>query len=219
MNTDETIELVSAEEPGEPEQITGASSSMPQHRFLRKLHAHSTPCPSSIPARAGTGPVARGAAAGPAFEWNVQNFSRLQAPHNYKDQKMYSEPFEAGGVNWRILMFPRGNGKPSEQASLSMYLDVHNAESLPVLNDTRSTVRRRWSERACVGCAGGMAILRNVRPCDLEPQDKHSVEEECVAHVLCGRVRRPPLPHTRWAWAWACWHARVWAIAPRPPWE
>jgi hypothetical protein len=148
--------------------------------------------------------------AGPGFEWNVQNFSRLQ-------KRMYSEPFEAGGVKWRILLFPRGNGKSAEQASLSMYLDVHNAKSLPVFNDTRSTVRRRWSERACVGCAGGMAILRNVRPCDLEPQDKHSVEEDCVAHVLCGSVRHPPLPHTRWAWA--CWHARVWAIAPRPPWE
>jgi hypothetical protein len=144
----------------------------------------------------------------PAFEWNVKNFSHLQA--------VDSEPFEAGGVKWRIELVTPGISKSEH---LAMFLRVDDPQSLPVLDDTRSFVRRRWSERACVGCAGGMAILHNVRPCDLEPQDKHSVEEECVAHVLCGRVRRPPLPHTRWAWAWACWHARVWAIAPRPPWE
>jgi hypothetical protein len=116
----------------------------------------------------------------PAFEWNVKNFSHLQA--------VDSEPFEAGGVKWRIELVTPGISKSEH---LAMFLRVDDPQSLPVLDDTRSFVRRRWSERECVGCAGGMAMLRKLRARDMEPPDARSGDEEGAGHVLCGEVRPP----------------------------
>ena len=133
----------------------------------------------------------------PAFEWNVKNFTHLQAHPGEEDCMVFSEPFEAGGVNWRIKLFPRGNSAYqgiSMCTHMAMYLAVADAKNLPVLNGTRSFVRQRWSVRAaCVGCAGGMAILRKLRSCDMEPQDARNGDAEGAGHVLCREVRPPAL--------------------------
>jgi hypothetical protein len=196
-----------------PRKLVSRGRSPVRRAPFRSIASCTRSSPCSIPAHLGTGSVARGAAARPTFEWNVRNFSRLQAFP--ADAGVTSEPFEAGGVNWSIVLNPRGHDKPEQ---ISMVLIVRGAKkNLPVLNDTRSFVRQAWRVRACMGCAGGMAILRKLRASYMEPQDKQSCDEECVAHVLCREVRRPPLPHVRWAWA--NWHARVRPIRPRQPLE
>ncbi|CAI5494319.1 unnamed protein product, partial [Closterium sp. Naga37s-1] len=57
------------------------------------------------------------------FRWEIDKFSSLA------QDKMFSKPaFLAGGYNWRVLLFPRGNTKSGQ---LSLYLDVADAASLP----------------------------------------------------------------------------------------
>ncbi|XVE52392.1 hypothetical protein DITRI_Ditri02bG0118600 [Diplodiscus trichospermus] len=55
------------------------------------------------------------------FTWRVRNFSRLR-------KRLCSEVFSVGAYKWRIIIFPRGS---SNEESLSMYLDVADAENLP----------------------------------------------------------------------------------------
>ena len=83
----------------------------------------------------------------PAFEWNVKNFSHLQPHPDEENFILCSEPFEAGGVKWRIQLVMPGISKSEHMA---MFLCVDDPQSLPVLNGTRSTVRQAWSVRAAV---------------------------------------------------------------------
>ncbi|XP_031385521.1 ubiquitin carboxyl-terminal hydrolase 13-like isoform X2 [Punica granatum] len=55
------------------------------------------------------------------FTWRIGNFSRINS------KRIYSEPFVVGGYRWRVLIFPKGNNVES----LSMYLDVADAPTLP----------------------------------------------------------------------------------------
>eukprot|EP00252_Welwitschia_mirabilis_P016662 TRINITY_DN3688_c0_g2_i2.p1 TRINITY_DN3688_c0_g2~~TRINITY_DN3688_c0_g2_i2.p1 ORF type:complete len:1108 (+),score=261.03 TRINITY_DN3688_c0_g2_i2:336-3659(+) len=55
------------------------------------------------------------------FTWTIHNFTKLNV------RKAYSEIFSVGGYKWRVLIFPRGNNVDS----LSMYLDVADAPTLP----------------------------------------------------------------------------------------
>ncbi|KAF2299933.1 hypothetical protein GH714_006193 [Hevea brasiliensis] len=55
------------------------------------------------------------------FTWRINNFSKLT------EKKLYSEVFCAGGCNWRLLIFPKGNNVDF----LSIYLAVADSTSLP----------------------------------------------------------------------------------------
>ncbi|KAL9675747.1 hypothetical protein QQ045_003953 [Rhodiola kirilowii] len=55
------------------------------------------------------------------FTWRIENFTRLNV------KKHYSDTFSAGGHQWRILVFPKGNNVDY----LSMYLDVAESDGLP----------------------------------------------------------------------------------------
>ncbi|CAL9184647.1 unnamed protein product [Musa hybrid cultivar] len=54
------------------------------------------------------------------FTWAIKNFSRL------KTRKLYSDVFLAGGHQWRLLLFPKGNNVDS----LSIYMDAADSASL-----------------------------------------------------------------------------------------
>jgi ubiquitin carboxyl-terminal hydrolase 7 len=58
------------------------------------------------------------------FTWQIDDFS---LKGEFSPAKLYSRPFVVGGYKWRILIFPRGNSVDS----LSIYLDVFDAQSLP----------------------------------------------------------------------------------------
>ncbi|XP_015699161.1 ubiquitin C-terminal hydrolase 13-like isoform X2 [Oryza brachyantha] len=55
------------------------------------------------------------------FTWTIKEFSKL------RHRKLYSDVFVVGGYKWRVLVFPGGNNVES----LSMYLDVADANELP----------------------------------------------------------------------------------------
>ncbi|KAF2299936.1 hypothetical protein GH714_006243 [Hevea brasiliensis] len=55
------------------------------------------------------------------FTWRINNFSKLT------EKKLYSEVFCAGGCNWRLLIFPKGNNVDF----LSIYLAVADSTTLP----------------------------------------------------------------------------------------
>ncbi|XP_057475351.1 MATH domain and coiled-coil domain-containing protein At3g58270-like [Actinidia eriantha] len=54
------------------------------------------------------------------FTWTIEKFSSLS-------MKLYSEIFNFGGYNWRVLIFPKGNNVDH----LSLYLDVADSPTLP----------------------------------------------------------------------------------------
>ncbi|KAI6673916.1 hypothetical protein NL676_001822, partial [Syzygium grande] len=45
-------------------------------------------------------------------------------------KKLYSEVFTVSGCKWRILVFPKGNGKNGKDY-LSLYLDIPDSATLP----------------------------------------------------------------------------------------
>ena len=57
------------------------------------------------------------------LRWEIKEFASVANAH----QKYYSENFFAGGFQWRILVFPRGNN----QDFLSVYLDAADSDTQP----------------------------------------------------------------------------------------
>ena len=59
------------------------------------------------------------------FRWDVHGWSSLtKAP-------LSSEKFEAGGVSWFIMLYPRGDPGRNGSGYVSMYLDLVPYETLP----------------------------------------------------------------------------------------
>lgn len=84
------------------------------------------------------------------FRWQIENFSKIT------ERKLYSKPpFVAGGHQWRILMFPKGNSVDH----LSMYLDVADSNNLPV----------GWSKNAQFS----LSVINQVDP-------KHTIKKDTV---------------------------------------
>eukprot|EP00755_Sulcionema_specki_P005530 Sspe_Gene.33002::Locus_16150_Transcript_1_1_Confidence_1.000_Length_2446::g.33002::m.33002/K11838/USP7, UBP15; ubiquitin carboxyl-terminal hydrolase 7 len=59
-----------------------------------------------------------------SFRWTLRGI--LSTP-GHLPEKIYSDPFEVGGIPWRVLLYPNGNGLNS----LALYLDLANAMALP----------------------------------------------------------------------------------------
>ncbi|ODV89308.1 hypothetical protein CANCADRAFT_137158 [Tortispora caseinolytica NRRL Y-17796] len=62
------------------------------------------------------------------FTWTIRKWSVLE-------DRVKSEPFECGGFDWRILLFPRGNHSNSDSCSLFLECTPHN-QSPPSDEDT-----------------------------------------------------------------------------------
>ena len=59
------------------------------------------------------------------FRWAVHGWSSLT------ETRLLSEKFEAGGVSWRIMLYPRGVPDRNGSGYVSMYLDFVPHETLP----------------------------------------------------------------------------------------
>ncbi|KAF8006898.1 hypothetical protein BT93_K1021 [Corymbia citriodora subsp. variegata] len=55
------------------------------------------------------------------FTWKISNFSQLTVP------ELHSEAFTVSGCQWRILVYPKGNGSNH----LALYLSVSDSATLP----------------------------------------------------------------------------------------
>jgi hypothetical protein len=81
--------------------------------------------------------------------WTVRNFSRLM------DEEVESEPFQVGGIRWRLIMFPRGNLKKEKKKAqyFALYLGIDDFEVLERRVEVRlvlSVVNQKYVNR----CSG-----------------------------------------------------------------
>lgn len=60
-----------------------------------------------------------------SVRWAVHGWSSLT------EARLLSEKFEAGGVSWRIMLYPRGNPGKNASGYVSMYLELGSYKTLP----------------------------------------------------------------------------------------
>ena len=60
---------------------------------------------------------------------------------------LLSEEFKAGGVSWRILLYPRGDPDENVSGYVSMYLES--------VDDPNLTVPDNWKKHASAQCCKG----------------------------------------------------------------
>ncbi|KAI3844910.1 hypothetical protein MKX03_027971 [Papaver bracteatum] len=69
------------------------------------------------------------------FVWKIDNFSKL-----YLENKVfhYSDVFSAGGAKWKVMLYPKGDGKVFDH--LSIYLCCADSNKYPVDAKYRFTI-------------------------------------------------------------------------------
>jgi len=95
------------------------------------------------------------------FRWAVHGWSSLT------EARLLSEKFEAGGVSWRISLFPRGSPGKNASVYVSMYLQS--------VDDPHKSLPDNWKKQANVTLT-------------IEGAKKH--DDENAAAVSARAVRR-----------------------------
>ncbi|KAJ4884272.1 TRAF-like family protein [Raphanus sativus] len=66
-----------------------------------------------------------------SYSLKIQNFSELEKSTAFSDHKYQSRLFSYGGYNWRLIIYPKGNGEDNVSGFISMYVEI-DIESLIV---------------------------------------------------------------------------------------
>ncbi|CAN7086729.1 unnamed protein product [Brassica oleracea var. botrytis] len=67
-----------------------------------------------------------------SYSLKIHNFSQFEKSTTSSDHKYKSRIFSSGGYNWRLIIYPQGNGKDNGSGYISMYVEIES-ESLMVL--------------------------------------------------------------------------------------
>ncbi|KAL0664030.1 hypothetical protein Bca4012_100867 [Brassica carinata] len=67
-----------------------------------------------------------------SYSLKIHNFSQFEKSTVSSDHKYKSRIFSSGGYNWRLIIYPQGNGKDNGSGYISMYVEIES-ESLMVL--------------------------------------------------------------------------------------
>uniref|UniRef100_A0A0D3CXM7 MATH domain-containing protein n=1 Tax=Brassica oleracea var. oleracea TaxID=109376 RepID=A0A0D3CXM7_BRAOL len=64
-----------------------------------------------------------------SYSLKIHNFSELEKSTALSDHKYQSRLFTYGGYNWRLIIYPKGNGEDNVRGFISMYVEI-DSESL-----------------------------------------------------------------------------------------
>ncbi|KAL0664031.1 hypothetical protein Bca4012_100868 [Brassica carinata] len=64
-----------------------------------------------------------------SYSLKIHNFSELEKSTGLSDHKYQSRLFTYGGYNWRLIIYPKGNGEDNVRGFISMYVEI-DSESL-----------------------------------------------------------------------------------------
>ncbi|CAN6937225.1 unnamed protein product [Brassica oleracea] len=66
-----------------------------------------------------------------SYSLKIHSFSQLEHSTASSDHKYQSRLFSYGGYNWRLILYPKGNGEDNGSGFISMYVEI-DSESLMV---------------------------------------------------------------------------------------
>ncbi|KAH7522726.1 hypothetical protein FEM48_Zijuj07G0169000 [Ziziphus jujuba var. spinosa] len=84
------------------------------------------------------------------FTWKIENFSNLDQPC------YYSQAFNVEGVNWKLLVYPNGNGR-AKNKSISIFLSLADWGSCKMQEAVYAEFKLRLSDQV-----NGKHVERNV---------------------------------------------------------
>ncbi|WZZ67785.1 hypothetical protein YC2023_079155 [Brassica napus] len=64
-----------------------------------------------------------------SYSLKIHSFSQLENSTASSDDKYQSRLFSSGGYNWRLILYPKGNGEDNGSGFISMYVEI-DSESL-----------------------------------------------------------------------------------------
>ncbi|KAF3519530.1 hypothetical protein DY000_02063463 [Brassica cretica] len=72
-----------------------------------------------------------------SYSLKVHNFSQLVNSTTASDDKYQSRLFSSGGYNWRLIVYPHGNGKDDGSGFISMYVEIDSKITTEVFAELR----------------------------------------------------------------------------------
>ncbi|XP_048616747.1 probable inactive serine/threonine-protein kinase fnkC isoform X1 [Brassica napus] len=72
-----------------------------------------------------------------SYSLKVHNFSQLVNSTTASDDKYQSRLFSSGGYNWRLIVYPNGNGKDDGSGFISMYVEIDSKITTEVFAELR----------------------------------------------------------------------------------